>query len=89
MKLQEAMQASASALSTGSDFAGKLLGMADANATYAKKPRDSLQSATDASMTVSMDMLLQDSLQQMQQWLNINDLQVQKSKEQGGSNGTP
>lgn len=89
MKLQEAMQASASALSDGSDFAGKLLGMADANAVYAKKPRDSLQSATDASMTVSMDMLLQDSLQQMQQWLNINDLQVQKSKEQGGSNGTP
>lgn len=87
MKLQEAMQTSSSELSRGDDFMMKLLRQADASADY--RPRDGLKKATDETLTVSMDALLQDSLQQMEQWLNISDLQAQQPAAQGGKNGTP
>lgn len=87
MNLQETMQASSSALSAGDEFMLKLLRKADADAEY--KPRAGLKKATDETLTVSMDALLQDSLQQMQQWLNISDLQAQQPAAKGGSNGTP
>lgn len=87
MKLQEAMQMSESELGRGDDLMRKLLAKADAEAEY--KPRAGLKSAVDATLTVSMDMLLQDSLQQMEQWLNISDLQAQQPAAKGGKNGTP
>lgn len=87
MKLQEAMQTSESELSRGDDLMRKLLNKAEVEADY--KPRKGLKDAVDATLTVSMDMLLQDSLQQMEQWLNISDLQAQQPAAQGGKNGTP
>lgn len=89
MLLQDTMQGAQSALSSGADFAAMLISKAYNN-TDTPKPRDSLTRAVQSTMAVSMDALLQDSLKQMQQWLNINDLQVQASDAaQGGKNGTP